>query len=252
MRSRCLLLLPLSLTNAHLINPYLQIRDPTWPEDTTAALPPAPTSPAQILQQCAACQLVGQALNVCASLTPSFTALDTTAQAQCLCYSSTIWAPNIFDNAVESCANYASTAAPPAYGVLSNLENFCENVGNVNKPVTVFTLAPTGGGGNGAGSMSSYVASTSGGASPSLAITGYVGAGATNTANSGSGNAGSTASATGSGQGTSSPSKTTSETDITIAVGGSTGKASSVARKVMPKQNIIWIGLSISVGCLFL
>lgn len=252
MRSKYLLLLLLSLTSAHLINPNLQIRDPTWPEDTTAVLPPAPTSPAQILQQCAACQLVGQALDVCASLTPRFTALDTTAQAQCLCYSSTVWVPNIFDNAVESCANYASTAAPPAYGVLSNLENFCENVGNVNKPVTVFTLAPTGGGGNGAGSMSSYAASTTGGASPSPAMTGYVGAGATNTANSGSSNTGSNASPTGNGQGTSPPSKTTSETDITITVGGSTARASGVARKVMPKQNVIWIGLGISFGCVFL
>ncbi|KUJ24469.1 uncharacterized protein LY89DRAFT_776583 [Mollisia scopiformis] len=241
MRPQYLLLLPLTNTAAHLINPnVLELRTPTWPEDPSAA-PPTTTSPAQILQQCAACQVLGSALAICANITPSFTALQPTAQAKCLCYSSTIWSPNIFDNAVESCANYASTAAPPAYSALSNLENFCADVGDVEKPVTVFTLAPTGNGGPTSGS--GYVAS------PSPAMTGY---GATNTAGantspaSTSGNAG--------GQG-SSPSKTTAATGITITVGGSgsTGTArTGVARRVIPRENVVWIGFAISLLFLFL
>ena len=118
MRSEHLLLLAIGSVRAHLIPPKFNIRIPTWPEDTTTK-PPAPitsasNSPAQVLNQCEACRVIGQALSICANLTPSFTALQPTAQAKCLCYSSTVWSPNIFDNAVQSCANYASTAAPPA------------------------------------------------------------------------------------------------------------------------------------------
>lgn len=233
MRSQNFLLLPLSRLSsvaAHLIS-NLDARTPGFPETSFAAVfPPAfpttspsaadfpssfPTttsSPAQILQQCGACQVVGQALAICVTLTPNFTVLQTTAQAKCLCYSSTVWAPNVFDNAVNSCANYALTAAPAAYGALSNLENFCGNVGDVASPVTVFTLAATtgdgsrsGDGGAGITSAGSYVAvaSTGGaeGSSPSSTMTRYYGAGATSTTSSGSGSGSSSGSGTGSGNG---------------------------------------------------
>ncbi|KAF8852185.1 hypothetical protein BDZ45DRAFT_730346 [Acephala macrosclerotiorum] len=280
MRPQHLLLLPLThipLISAHLIKLNLNIREPTFPETSSAAaLPLAPTSPAQILQECAACQVVSSALSVCASLTPSFTALQPTAQAKCLCYSSMAWSPNIFDSPVQSCADYASTAAPPAYGALSNLENFCGNIGDVNKPVTVFSLAPTAGGGSGSGtgngglsSVPNYVpaAITSAAASPSPTMTGYGSGGAsssaTNTSSVGAGNTAGTVAtptpATGNGgQGSVSPSKTMSETDITISVGGAgttatnTGAAKSMTRIVLPEENIIWFSFVLALLLLFL
>jgi hypothetical protein len=75
--------------------------------------PPSPTPPP--LKDSPSCQLVGEALAICGSLTPSFKDLPATSQANCLCYSSTIWAPDIFDSAVKYCADYASTAAASAY-----------------------------------------------------------------------------------------------------------------------------------------
>jgi hypothetical protein len=58
--------------------------------------------------------------------------MQPTAQAQCLCYSSTSWAPGYFDSAVQSCADYASTVVPEAYTPLADLEGFCSSVGDVN------------------------------------------------------------------------------------------------------------------------
>lgn len=223
MRSQYLLLLHVchtSSVSARLI-PTLEIRDPTWPDDKTAT-PPAPTSPAQILEQNVACQIISQGLSVCASATPSFTALLPAAQARCLCYSRTVWEPDLFDNAVESCANYASSAAPQAYNALSNLENFCENVGDVNA----------------ATSVSNYIPPSS---KSSPAVTGYGGAGATSTAS------------TGGSSGLVTSSKTVS--GLTVTVGGSaatnTGKA-SVARRVIPEADIVWIGFGIALLFFFL
>ncbi len=115
------------------MGPTLQLRNPTFPEATM-------TASAQVLQQNSACLVVGEALAICGSLSPGFTTLQPTAQAHCLCYSSTSWMPSIFDNAVGSCANYASTALPAAYQPLANLEGFCESVGDVETPPTVFAL----------------------------------------------------------------------------------------------------------------
>ncbi|KAE8450686.1 hypothetical protein EG329_006031 [Mollisiaceae sp. DMI_Dod_QoI] len=274
MRPQHLLLLPLSripVIAAHLIRPNLNIRTPTFPETTTAAaFPPAPISPAQILQQCAACQVVGEALAVCLTLTPSFTALQPTAQANCLCYSSRTWSPNIFDNAVQSCANFASTAVPPAYGALSDLENFCENIGDVNKSIPVFTLSSTAGGDTGglnggdntSTSVSNYVAPKSRAVSSSPAITGYGGTVATKTVAEESSNTnvagptGPTSATENGGQGYASPSKTISETGITITIGGAgatdTSTANSTIRIPLPKENIIWLAFAFSLLVLFL
>jgi hypothetical protein len=61
--------------------------------------------------------------------------------------------PSIFDNAVKTCADYASTAVPIAYQPLANLEGFCESLGDVDTPPMMFTLSsmyqlaePTGSG----------------------------------------------------------------------------------------------------------
>jgi len=114
--------------------PTLKLRNPTFPEPTT-------TAPAQMLQQNSACLVVGEALAICNSLSPGFTTLQPTAQAHCLCYSSISWMPGIFDNAVKTCADYASTAVPGAYQPLANLEGFCQSLGDVDTPATVFAFS---------------------------------------------------------------------------------------------------------------
>ncbi|KAG0651881.1 Ras GTPase-activating rng2 [Hyphodiscus hymeniophilus] len=93
---------------------------------------PTPTPAVIILQQNSGCGFLSSALSVCTSLTPGFTLLPPSQQAPCLCYSSTSWTPNIFDEAVKTCADYASTALPSVYTPIVNLENFCINVGNID------------------------------------------------------------------------------------------------------------------------
>jgi hypothetical protein len=116
------------------MRPTLKLRNPTFPEPTT------PPSPAQLLQQNSACQLVGEALAICNTLTPGFDTLQPTDQAHCLCYSSTSWMPGIFDGAVKTCADYASTAVPGAFPPLSNLEGFCQSIGDVESPAPTFAI----------------------------------------------------------------------------------------------------------------
>ncbi|TVY80711.1 hypothetical protein LSUE1_G003571, partial [Lachnellula suecica] len=102
---------------------------------TNRQFPPLPNAPAPTpppsLKDNPSCQLVGEALAICGSLTPSFKDLPATSQAECLCYSSTIWAPEIFDSAVKYCADFASTAATAAYPAMSNLQGFCTTVGDI-------------------------------------------------------------------------------------------------------------------------
>jgi hypothetical protein len=71
--------------------------------------------------------------------------MQPTAQAQCLCYSSTSWAPGYFDSAVQSCADYAATVVSEAYTPLANLEGFCSSIGDVNSGLAVnrMTMMPS-------------------------------------------------------------------------------------------------------------
>jgi len=108
-----------------LPTPPIKIRGPTFPEAT----PP----PSQQLAQNPSCSLLSQALSICAVLTPGFVTLLPPQQAHCLCYSSTVWVPNVLDDAVKTCADFASTAAPGAFAPLLNLEGFCLSVGDVDK-----------------------------------------------------------------------------------------------------------------------
>ena len=110
------------------MRPTLKMRSPSFPETTTITTIPA--SPAQLLQQNSACVVVGEAIDICNTLTPGFNTLQPTAQAHCLCYSSASWMPQIFDNAVRTCADYASTAVSGAYQPLANLEGFCQSIGD--------------------------------------------------------------------------------------------------------------------------
>ncbi|KAL3425320.1 hypothetical protein PVAG01_02111 [Phlyctema vagabunda] len=95
-----------------------------------------------------ACLLLGTALYICETLTPSFTALAATLQAPCLCYSSTDWVPSIFDTAVERCAGFAESAVPFAFGDVDGLRGFCGGVGDVlarpnNIPASTTTMTTT-------------------------------------------------------------------------------------------------------------
>ncbi|QSZ36357.1 hypothetical protein DSL72_006233 [Monilinia vaccinii-corymbosi] len=106
----------------------------------------ATTAPAAVLQQNAGCVLVSSTLFACESISPGFTSFVPSAQASCLCYSSSTWIPTIFDHAVQTCANFASTAAPSAYPAFVNLEGFCGNLGNIQNssgPATAATTTTT-------------------------------------------------------------------------------------------------------------
>ena len=111
---------------------------------------PSTTAPVSLMQN-GGCQVVSLALAICASLSLGFTTLDETAQARCLCYSSTKWAPEIFDTAVQSCADYASTAVPYAYRPLVNLEGFCQIIGDVETSTSASNTTSSGSGLEGAG-----------------------------------------------------------------------------------------------------
>jgi len=100
-----------------LAHAYLTHRQLSSPMTT----PPA----ALILQQNPECMVLSSTLSICNSLTPGFTNMAPTKQAECLCYSETTFLPDIFDNAVKTCADFASTAVPSAYGAFSSLQDFC-------------------------------------------------------------------------------------------------------------------------------
>lgn len=83
-----------------------------------------------------ACSFVGSALSYCSSVSPGFVSMDVTSQAPCLCYSSvnptsTAWVPDIFDGFVLTCAEFVSSAAPESLSIVTDLENFCTDIGNV-------------------------------------------------------------------------------------------------------------------------
>ncbi|KAH8680020.1 hypothetical protein BGZ60DRAFT_369047, partial [Tricladium varicosporioides] len=127
----------LLFANAQILSlalPNLLLRD--------LPLSPAPTPAAQ-LKDNPSCLLLGEALAICGSLTPGFKNLSPPNQAQCLCYSSTVWAPTLFDSAVKSCADFASASATSAYSALANIEGFCTSIGDVAKVPASNTATPT-------------------------------------------------------------------------------------------------------------
>lgn len=95
-----------------------------------------------------ACDLVISAIDFCASVSPGYVSLPRSRQAPCLCYSSTSWLPSIFDNAVQTCVNYAQTAYPVDFPTFSSLEGFCSKIGDVlptSTLVTTTSVKGTGG-----------------------------------------------------------------------------------------------------------
>lgn len=74
------------------------------------------------------CSAIGALFSICDIGTVS---QESTDAAGCLCYSSSSWAPQIFDGAVSSCADYAQTALPSnVYSLASAFEGFCTSVGD--------------------------------------------------------------------------------------------------------------------------
>ncbi|CAD6442353.1 8b93a3d3-bc37-4385-9829-e4274e3280da [Sclerotinia trifoliorum] len=126
-----LILFPSLLLNIHRANCVRRHDDPTM------------SAPAAVLQQNPGCALVSSTLFACESITPGFTSLLPSAQASCLCYSSSTWIPTVFDKAVQTCANFASTAVPDAYPAFVNLEGFCGNIGNIKTARSSIASAST-------------------------------------------------------------------------------------------------------------
>ena len=98
---------------------------------TPTPVTPAPASETANIFTNPGCSIVGFALDSCNSVSPGFTTMDVTSQARCLCYSSTVWIPNDFDEAVSTCAEYVSSAAPSSLSAITGLEGFCSDIGNV-------------------------------------------------------------------------------------------------------------------------
>jgi hypothetical protein len=104
-----------------------------------------------------ACSYVSYAFDFCNSVSPGFSTMDATVQAPCLCYSSTSWDPTFFDGAVQTCADFVSTAEPSAYPTFAAVEGFCSSIGDVGNPLRSKTstgalASATGGSGGGIGS----------------------------------------------------------------------------------------------------
>lgn len=106
----------------------------------TTTPPPAQATPAPIssvdIFTNSACSFVGFALSYCNSVSPGFTTMDPTSQAPCLCYSranptSTAWLPEVFDGAVLTCAEFVSSVASESLSIITGLESFCTDAGNV-------------------------------------------------------------------------------------------------------------------------
>jgi len=106
-----------------------------------------------------ACSYVSFALSFCNSATPGFSTMSLSAQAPCLCYSSTSWSPDGFDGPVKTCADFVSTADPPSFTDIAGIEDFCSNIGDIT---TGDVASATGGAGIGAGTGTGGVGSVFG------------------------------------------------------------------------------------------
>jgi hypothetical protein len=94
-----------------------------------------------------ACSLLS-AIGLCEPASPGSTDFSPASQAPCLCYSfqgtNTAWAPDYFDGAVLTCANYIKTADPTNYSVYHALEGFCTGVRNTLQTPIAATAKKTG------------------------------------------------------------------------------------------------------------
>lgn len=101
----------------------------------------------------------------CSEAIPSFTNLPFSVEASCLCYSSSTYAPFVYDGYQAQCLAYLSTASPSFYGSLGGDQlprAPCSLVGNVaGGPVAATTTASTPSGSSTQGSGGSSPALTS-------------------------------------------------------------------------------------------
>ncbi|KAH7390094.1 hypothetical protein BKA64DRAFT_678360 [Cadophora sp. MPI-SDFR-AT-0126] len=77
------------------------------------------------------CSYVVLILSACQILSPGFVSLTPESKAPCLCYSDTAWAPQLFDEAIETCASWAQTADPVDYPALITYEGICTSIGDI-------------------------------------------------------------------------------------------------------------------------
>jgi hypothetical protein len=86
-------------------------------------------------------------ISFCNSISPGFTTLSFADQTPCLCYpNTTAWMPEIFDQAVTSCAHEVS-AIPSEYSQFASLEGFCTRSGagcNASSTGVCTTPSPSG------------------------------------------------------------------------------------------------------------
>lgn len=82
-----------------------------------------------------ACTTVDRLVSSCDAATPGFDNLPFSQRASCLCYSSSIWTPQFYDNAFSSCWNSVSLEYPDAYASIVATQpivlNRCRSAGNV-------------------------------------------------------------------------------------------------------------------------
>lgn len=126
-----------------------------------------------------ACAQAESLIDECNSQTSGFTDLSNfSSQAPCLCYTSSTFAPSIFDGYFESCLAYFSSASPRDYSSITaqngGTQGSCSAVGDVvNGPASV---SATGTGGSSR--------STSGARDTESSSRSFVGASAQSTASS--------------------------------------------------------------------
>jgi hypothetical protein len=85
-----------------------------------------------------ACNICGALSSYCVSVSPELAKATTFApSAPCLCYVSTAWAPDVWDNYLASCYSYYSTASPALVASVTSLNHGplptdpCRRAGNV-------------------------------------------------------------------------------------------------------------------------
>jgi hypothetical protein len=88
------------------------------------------------------CILLNSIASSCSVATASFFDQPFSVAATCLCYSGSSYQPTIYDNAIETCLQYLSTASPPLYTSLAaggNTDSPCSSVGNVRTNTVIDT-----------------------------------------------------------------------------------------------------------------
>lgn len=101
----------------------------------TITAPPRPLLPRQSADAgSTSCDLWLNIEASCTSATPNFVNLAFSSQASCVCYSSSVWQPSVFDNALDTCLSYLSTASPAQFSSISGNSiptNPCALEGNI-------------------------------------------------------------------------------------------------------------------------